>query len=78
MDAIQAKQLADELNKDNSAELEYYLGKIAQQAQEGKYEYNLDYVNGETIEMKTCVDLQALGFLVITSGPEVQINWKNV
>lgn len=78
MDAIQAKQVADELNKDNAIELEYYLGKIAQQAQEGKYEYNLDYANGETITAKTCIDLQALGFLIITSSPEVQINWKNV
>jgi len=72
MDAIQAKQIADALNVDNTAELDAIMQSIASAAYQGLY-----YVDcPEKLSNKTCIEVQAKGFLVSTSGDEMRISWE--
>lgn len=74
MDANEAKQIADSLNQDNTSEIDEILNAISIAAYDGRYYY--DCVLGQKLSLKTSVELQAKGFLIITSGNETRISWQ--
>lgn len=74
MDANEAKQIADSLNVDNTSEINEILNAISIAAYDGRYFY--DCVLGQKLSLKTCTELQAKGFLIITSDNETRISWE--
>lgn len=74
MDANEAKQIADSLNQDNTSEMDEILNAISIAAYDGRYFY--DCVLGQKLSLKTCTELQAKGFTIITSGNETRISWE--
>lgn len=71
MDATQAKQIADALNIDNTAELDAIMQSITSAAYQGFY-----YVDcAQKLSEKTCFELNAKGFTVMTSGDEMRVLW---
>jgi hypothetical protein len=71
MDATQAKQIADSLNKDNTSELAEILDAISIFAYQGFYFYDCP----APLSSKTCIDLHARGFTVETSDEQMRILW---
>lgn len=72
MDATQAKQIADNLNQDNTQELDEVMQKIANAAYQGLYFIDLD----APLSLKTSTYLYNKGFMVITANNEWRITWE--
>lgn len=72
MDANEAKQIADALNVDNTAELDAIMQSIASAAYQGSYFVDCP----QKLSEKTCFELNAKGFTVMTSGDEMRVLWE--
>ena len=74
MTAQEAKQIADSLNQDNTAEFDTIIQQITEAVYAGKY-----YVDPQVIlSNKTCTQLGELGYLVQTSPGMMRVSWEAV
>lgn len=74
MNAKEAKEIVDSLTENNTIEYAAIKEKIAAAVYNKQYYY--DCLPEEILSPKTCIDLQAEGFLIITSQNEMRISWE--